>query len=197
MEHNTDIEFLISAFAYPFASMNETFYLRKEDLKVIGVHIFDYSLVSECKSEYESGLTKEEERDIKEAIIATEKNYDTHLFIPRLSKEERFEMMSKFIELTDAYKSELHENLQALIDSTKNYGIEFYKKGIKPGVEMEYLTHGIDDDEITSSWTAFYRGQTKIIAIAWLDQQKSLLVNKSNRKLNLLMRAIKSFRKSI
>jgi hypothetical protein len=178
MKHNTDIEFLISAFAYPFASMNETFYLRKEDLKVIGVHVFDYSLISECKSEYESGLTKEEERDIKEVIIATEKNYDTHLPIPRLSKEERFEMMSKFIELTDSYKSELHENLKALIDSTKNYGIEFYKKGIKPGVEMEYLTNGIDDEEITSSWIAFYRSQTKIIATAWLDQQKSLLANK-------------------
>ncbi|TSJ46632.1 hypothetical protein [Fluviicola chungangensis] len=160
MEYNTDIEFLISAFAYPFASMNETFYLRKEDLKVIGVHIFDYSLVSECKSEYESGLTDEEERDIKQAIIAHEKNYDTHLFIPRLSKEERFEMMSKFIELTDAYKSELHENLQALIDSTKNYGIECYKKGIKPGVEMEYLTNGIDDGEIKSLWTEFYRNKT-------------------------------------
>ncbi len=175
MEHNTDIEFLISAFAYSYVSMNETFYLRKEDLKVIGVHIFDYSLVSECKSEYESGLTNEEERDIKEAIIANEKNYDTHLFIPRLSKEERFEMMSKFIESNETYKSELQENLKTLIDSTEKYGIEFYKKGIKPGVEMEYLTNGINDKEIKSLWTAFYRSQTKIIATAWLDQQKFLL----------------------
>lgn len=175
MKYKTDIEFLIAAFAYPFASMNETFYLRKEDLKVIGVHVFDYSLVSECQWEYESGLTNEEERDIKEAIIANEKNYDTHLLIPRLSKEERFEMMSKFIELNETYKSELYENLQALIDSTKNYGIEFYKKGIQPGVEMEYLTNGIDSEEIKSQWTEFYRSQTKIIAAAWLDQQKFLL----------------------
>lgn len=175
MKHNTDIEFLISAFSYPYVSMNETFFLRKEDLKVIGVHIFDYSLVSECKSEYESGLTNEEERDIKQAIIANEKNYNTHLLIPRLSKEERFEIMSKFIELTDTYKSELQENLKDLIDSTENYGIECYKKGIKPGVEMDYLTNGIDDEEIKSLWKAFYRSQTKIIASAWLDEQRSLL----------------------
>lgn len=173
-EHNTDIEFLISAFVYSFVSMNETFYLRKKDLKVIGVHIFDYSLVSECKSEYESGLTKDEERDIKEALIANEKNYDTHLLIPRLSKEERFEMMSEFIELNDTYKVELDENLKALMDSSKSYGIEFYKKGIKPGVEMEYLTNGIDDEKIKSQWTEFYRNKTKIIATAWLDQQKSV-----------------------
>jgi uncharacterized membrane protein YphA (DoxX/SURF4 family) len=174
-EYNTDIEFLISAFAYSFASMNETFYLRKEDLKVIGVHIFDYSLVSECKSEYKSGLTKDEESDIKKAIIANEKNYDTHILIPRLSKEERFEIMSEFIELNDTYKAELDENFKVLIGSTKNYGIEFYKKGIQPGVEMENLTNGIDDEKIKSQWTEFYRNKTKIIAITWLNQQKSLL----------------------
>ncbi len=182
MEPNTDIEFLISAFAYSSVSMNETFYLRKADLKVIGVHIFDHTLISECQSEYESGLTKDEERDIKEAIIANEKNYDTHLFIPRLSKEERFEMMSKFIELNDTYKSELHENLKALIDSTENYGIEFYKKGIKPGVEMEYLTNGIDDEKIKSQWTEFYRSQTKTIAMEWLNQQKRPALEKNTKK---------------
>lgn len=97
-EQNTDIEFLTSAFAYSFTSMNEVFYLRRRDLKVIGVHIFDHALFSDCKSEYESGLTKEEENDIKEAIIANEKNYDTHILIPRLSKEQRFKIMSEFID---------------------------------------------------------------------------------------------------
>src|SRR5690606_20602766 len=118
-----DIEFLISAFAYPFASMNETFYVRKKDLKVIGVHIFDHALVSECKSEYDSDLTKEEERDIKEAIIATEKNYETHIFIPRLTKEQRFEIMSDFIDSIKDFKDELRKNYKSLVDSTENYGI--------------------------------------------------------------------------
>lgn len=172
-KQNTDIEFLISAFTYSFASMTETFYLRKRDLKVIGVHIFDYSLLSECKTEYNSGLTNEEEKDVKEAIIANEKNYSNHIIIPRLSKEERFELMSKFIDSAINNKAELTQNLTDLMNSTKNYGMDFYKKGIKPGVEMEYLTNGIDDEQIKSQWTEFYRSQTMIIAVAWLDQQKN------------------------
>ena len=174
-EQNTNIEFLISAFAYSFASMNETFYLRKRDLKVIGVHIFDHSLISECKSEYQSGLSKEEERDIKEAKIANEKNYDTHIFIPRLTKEQRFEIMSDFIDSSTDFKEKLKENYKSLIDSTENYGIEFYKKGIKAGVEMEYLTNGIKDENIKSKWTKFYRNKTKTIAIEWFEKEKNTL----------------------
>ncbi len=169
---NTDIEFLISAFSYSFASLNETFYLRKRDLKVIGVHMLDYSLVSECKSQYNSGLSHQMERDIKEAIIANEKNYDTHIFIPRLSKEERFEIMHEFIELNPKFKKELKNNLNKLLESTKNYGNEFYKQGIKPGVEMKYLTNGIKNKKLKSHWIKFYRNKTKPIALAWLEQQK-------------------------
>lgn len=174
-EQNTDIEFLISAFVYSFASMNDTFYLRKRDLKVIGVHIFDNSLVSKCKSEYESGLTKEEERDIVEAIIANEKNYDTHIFIPRLTKEQRFEIMSEFINSIVEHKDELKRNYKSLIDSTENYGIEFYKKGIKAGVEMEYLTNGIEDENLKTTWTEFYRNKTKTTALEWFEKQKNAL----------------------
>ncbi|MEQ9090649.1 MAG: hypothetical protein RIE52_06135 [Balneola sp.] len=174
-EQNTDIEFLISAFAYSFASMNETFYLRKRDLRVIGVHIFDHSLISECKSEYDSGLSKEEERDIKEAIIAIEKNYDTHIFIPRLTKEQRFEIMSDFIDSVEDFKLELNRNFKLLIDSTENYGIEFYKKGIKAGVEMEFLTIGIEDENLKAKWTEFYRDKTKTIALEWFEKEKNVL----------------------
>ena len=174
-EQNTDIEFLISAFAYSFASMNETFYLRKRDLKVIGVHIFDNSLISECKSEYDSGLSREEERDIKEAIIANEKNYDTHISIPRLTKEQRFEIMSDFIDSVEDFKEDQNRNFKLLIDSTENYGIEFYKKGIKPGVEMEFLTNGIEDENLKSKWTEFYRDKTKTIALEWLEKEKNVL----------------------
>ncbi len=173
-EHITDIEFLISAYAYPFTSLNETFYLRKKDLKIIGVHVFDYSLVSECKSEYETGLSKEEEKDIKEAIIANEKDYDTHILIPRLSKEQRFEIMQAFIEINLKFQKKLNANLEDLIKSTQNYGIEFYKKGVKSGVEMEYLINGIKSKKIKSKWTKFYRNKTKAIAISWLEQQKTL-----------------------
>ncbi len=174
-EYNTDIEFLISAFAYSYSSLNETFYLRKRDLKVIGVHVLDHSLVSDCKSKYDSGLTKAEENDIKEAIIANEKNYDTHVFIPRLTKEERFEIITEFIALNNNFKEELNRNYKTLIDSTENYGIEFYKRRIKAGVEMEYLTNGIDNNDLKSQWTRFYRDKTKAIATTWLSTQKSLL----------------------
>ncbi len=172
---NTDIEFLISAFSYSFASMNETFYLRKRDLKVIGVHMFDYSLVSECKSEYNSGLDKDEERDIKEAIIANEKNYDTHIFIPRLSKDERIEIMQEFIKSKSDNKKVMESNLKDLIKSAEEYNSEFYKKGIKAGIEMEYLTNGVKSKNVKSEWRNFYRDKVKIIALKWLDQQKNVL----------------------
>ena len=169
---NTDIEFLITAYAYSFSSLNESFYLRKRDLKVIGVHMFDYSLVSEYDSEYESGLSKEVERDIKEAIIAIEKGYDTHVSIPRLTKEQRFEIMAEFIGIGSKYRAQLLSNRDTLLESAENYGMRFFKKGIKPGVDMEYLSHGIDDDLIKSGWTEFYRSKTKAIALNWLEAEK-------------------------
>ncbi|MGX1927764.1 hypothetical protein [Flagellimonas sp. 2504JD4-2] len=174
-EQNTDIEVLISAFAYSFASMNETFFLRKRDLKVIGVHIFDHSLVSECKSDYNSGLSKDQERDVKEAIIAKEKNYDTHISIPRLTKEQRFEIMSDFIDSNRDFKEELNRNYESLVDSTENYGIEFYKKGIKAGVEMEYLTNGLEDENLKTKWTKFYRNKIRTIALEWFEKEKNVL----------------------
>ena len=122
----TDIEFLISAFAYSYSSMMESFYLRKRDLKVIGVHMFDESLVSECKSEYDSGVSKEEEKDIVEAIIAREKDYDTHILIPRLSPKQRIEIMREFLEMNDKFSDKLNQNLQDIIDS-----IERNSKSIK------------------------------------------------------------------
>lgn len=155
--------------------MNESFYLRKRDLKLIGVHIFDHALVSECKGDYNSGLTKEEERDIKEVIIANEKNYDTHSIIPRLTKEQRFKMMSDFIDSVQDFKEELKKNYNSLVDSADNYGIEFYKRGIKAGVEMEYLTNGIEDEIFKSKWTEFYRKNTKPIALEWFEKQKKAL----------------------
>ena len=174
-DQNTDIEFLISAFAYSSALMNETFYLRKRDLKVIGVHIFDNILVSECRSAYKSGLTKDEERDIKEAIIANEKNYDTHIFIPRLTKEQRFKIMSDFIDSSTDYIEELIENQEVLIESADNYGVAFFKKGIKPGLEMEDLTNGIDNRKFKSEWTRFYRNRTRNIALEWFEKEKNAL----------------------
>ena len=170
-EIKTDIEFLITAFTYSFASLNQNFYLRKRDFKVIGVHIFDYSLISECKAEYNSGLTKEEERDIKEAIIANEKGYDTHIFIPRLTKEKRFEIITDFVGSTEKFKEKLEVNYQTLVYSTKNYGVEFHRKGIKVGVDMEYLTNGIEEESFKSKWTEFYRSRTKNIALKWLEHQ--------------------------
>lgn len=168
-----EIEFLISAFVYPVASMNETFYLRKRDFKVIGVHVFDYSLFLECK--YESGLTELEERDIKEAIIADKKNYETHILIPCLTKEQRFEMMAKFINLNTDYKEKLIKNRDLLMQSTKGYGVDFLKNGIKPGVEMGYLTYEIDDEDFNSKWIKFYRNKTKIIALDWFEKERASL----------------------
>ncbi len=174
-DQNTDIEVLISAFAYPLASMNESFYLRKRDLRVIGVHIFDHSLVSECKFDYDSGLSKNEERDVKEAIIAKEKDYETHILIPRLTKELRFEIMLEFIDYNLDFKDELKKNYKSLVDSTENYGIEFYKKGIKAGVEMEYLTNGLEDENLKSKWTKFYRNKIRTIALEWFEKEKNVV----------------------
>lgn len=174
-EQETDIEFLVAAFTYSYASMNQTFYLRKRDLKVIGVHIFDYSLISECELDYETGLTKEEEKDIKEAIIANEKGYDTHIYIPRLTKEQRFRIIEEFIDISNSHKEKLLINKEELIQSSQKYSSTFYKKGIKPGVEMEYLTNGIADENFKSEWTDFYVAKTRPIALEWLEKQKRSL----------------------
>jgi hypothetical protein len=128
---DTDIELLTSAFAYSFALLNEVFYLRKRDLKVVAVYITDYELISECKSTYESGLTQEEERDIKEALIAQEKNYDTHIEIPRLTKEERFEIIEEFIESTPDFSQQLQDNYCKLVRSTEKYGLEFIRWALR------------------------------------------------------------------
>lgn len=172
-ENNTDIEFLTTAFAYSFASMMEFFYLRKIDLKVIGVHLFDYSLISECKSGYETGLSKESERDIKEAIIANEKGYDTHILIPRLTKEQRFEIMETFIALNPRFKSKLIKNLEDLKEPVTDELFSL-KKGVA-GAEMSHLIHGIRNKKLKSNWTDFYRKKTKVIALDWLEKQKEII----------------------
>lgn len=172
-ENHTDIEFLITAFSYSYSLLNETFYLRKKDFKIVGVHVMDYALISECKSEYDSGLTADEERDIKEAIIASEKNYDTHIIIPRLTKTERLDIIKEFLNCADKYRKHLKKNYKDLINSSKKYRIKYYKKNIKPGIELEYLTNGIDDDEFKNDWTRFYRDKVKIMALDWLNTQKN------------------------
>lgn len=176
-DHATNINLLIAAFTYSYASMNQMFYLRKRDLKVVGVHMFDNALL-EGGSDYDSGLSLEEERDIKEAMIAERKNYDTHIYIPRLTKEQRFEMIEAFIETCSSNKTALLENCKLLKASTENYGAEFYKRGIKPGVEMEGLMFGIEEEETQSAWTHFYTDKTRAIAVQWLDEQKKLLTSR-------------------
>lgn len=171
ISHNIDIDFLISAFAYPYSSLNETFYLRKKDFKIIGVHAFDYFLVSDCKGEYDSGVTRDQEINIKEAIIASEKGYNTHIIIPRLLKEERIQMMKEFVYSAKKYEKKLNINLNNLMLCSDDYSNECYKKGIKHGLEMEYLTYKIRNKNIKLEWTSFYREKTKIIAKKWLNEQ--------------------------
>jgi hypothetical protein len=164
-----NIEFLISAFIYSISSLNEVFYLRKRDQKVIGVHIFDCFLLEEDESYY-SGLTKEEEHDIKEAIVASEEQRDTHVSIPRLTKGERFEIINEFIESEAAYhfKSKLHDNYKELIASGEERNLGAYVKGFTPGVVLGDLVNGLDDEEFKAKWTEFYRNKTRAKALAWL-----------------------------
>lgn len=171
MSEEESLGMLITAFAYSYALMNEAFYLRKKDHKVIVVHFMDYALVSECKSEYESGLAKEEEREIQEAIIASEKNYDTHIQIPRLAKAERFKLMQEFVDQTNSYKMEMEENLHRFTSSLTSQNMEQYSTIASNGLEMEYLTHGIQDQALKSDWTQSYRDHIKTIALKWLNKQ--------------------------
>ena len=59
---------LITAFSYKL-TMETNFYWKKATNRLVEVSIFDYSLISECKDGYNSGLDPEEEREVKEAII--------------------------------------------------------------------------------------------------------------------------------
>lgn len=168
---NTNINFLVAGFTYPLALLNQMFYLRKRDLKVVGVHIFDYSLLCDDAKDYETGLSDEENKDIIEAIIANEKDDGTHIDIPRLGVEERFEMMEQFIEQTEQYRKELQDNLKILKTSITNFSNEFYPKGIKRGIDMKDFTRGIQDEQFTNKWIDFYFDKTKPIATAWLAKQ--------------------------
>jgi hypothetical protein len=47
--------------------------------------------------------------------------------------------------------------------------------GIAAGVEMGYLTNGIDNEKVKSDWTEFYRAKTKEKALNWLGEQKEVL----------------------
>ncbi|MBD0405490.1 hypothetical protein [Flammeovirga sp. EKP202] len=83
--------------------------------------------------------------------------------------------MADFINSIEDYKDELNKNYKSLIDSTENYGIEFFKKGIKAGVEMECLTNGIENENLKSKWTEFYRNKTRTIALEWFNKEKNVL----------------------
>lgn len=68
---------------------------------------------------------------------------------------------------SEKYSETLKANFNDLVKSTEKYGIEFFKKGIKAGVEMTHLTNSIND-------IAFERLRTKPIALEWLKEQSKL-----------------------
>lgn len=160
---------LITAFSYKL-TMETNFYWKKANRRLVEVSIFDYSLISDCKDNYDSGLDQEEEREVKEAIIASEKKRDTHLFIPRLSVDERIEIMNNFITIqTDLTKKKsLQTTLNKIIDLQQAKPIDLLKNGFKMGFDLNNLT--VNTSELSDIWTEFYRKQTKPHVDKWLTE---------------------------
>ncbi len=160
---------LITAFSFKL-TMETNFYWKKATKRLVEVSIFDYSLISDCKDNYDSGLDQEEEREVKEAIIASEKKRDTHLIIPRLSIDERIEIMNQFISIqTDQTKKQsLQTTLDKIINLQQSNPIDLLKNGFKIGFDLNNMT--VKTSELSDTWTEFYRTQTKPYVDKWLKK---------------------------
>lgn len=159
---------LITAFSFKL-TMETSFYWKKATRRLIEVSVLDYALVSDCKNGYESGLDPEEEREVKETIIAIEKKRDTHLLIPRLSVEERIELMNKFVLLQteSKLKNSLQTTLNRILEFRQSKPIDFLKNGFKMGFDLNNLT--VNTIELSDSWIEFYRMQTRSYVDKWLN----------------------------
>jgi len=162
-------EDLITAFSHKL-TMETNFYWKKSNRRIIEVSILDYALISDFENDYDSGVGPEEEREIKEAIIASEKKRDTHLFIPRLSVDERIKLMAKFISLqTDVrLKNSLQTTFNKIIEFKQSKPIDLLRNGFKMGFDINSLT--VNTKELTNSWIEFYRTQIKSHVDKWLDE---------------------------
>ncbi|UUC44573.1 hypothetical protein [Flavobacterium cerinum] len=163
---------LITAFSYKL-TLESSFYWKKATNRLVEVFILDYALISDTDEDYNSGLDTEEEQEVKEAIIASEENSDTHLFIPRLSVDERIEIMKHFIQIqTDLnQKQSLENTLTTLINLKKAKPIDLIKNGFEMGFDFNNLTK--NTKELTDSWIVFYRSQTKPFVDKWLTAIKN------------------------
>lgn len=160
---------LVTAFSHKI-TLETSFYWKKAKRRIVEVSFLDYALISDGRYNYISGLNPEEEREIKEAIIANEKNQNTHLLIPRLSFEDRIEIMNLFIGIqTDAqYKSALQMTLNKIVDLKESKPIDLLKNGFKAGFDLDNLAS--KTDELKDSWIEFYRAQTKPHVDKWLRE---------------------------
>ena len=160
---------LITAFSHKL-TMETNFYWKKATDRLVEVSVFDYALISGCKDGYDSGLTAEEEREVKEAIIASEKKRDTHLFIPRLTIDERIDIMKRFISAqTDLeQKRSLQITLNKIIDLQASSMVNHIKNGFKVGFDLNNLI--VNTSELCDAWTEFYRAQTIPYVDKWLKE---------------------------
>jgi len=158
---------LITAFSHKL-TMETNFYWKKATSRLVEVSVLDYALISHCKDSYDSGLDPEEEREVKEAIIASEKKRDTHLFIPRISIDERIEIMNHFINIqTDPTKKQsLQITLSKIINFQQSKPIDLFRNGFKMGFDLNNLT--VNTSELSDAWTEFYRTQTRPYVDKWL-----------------------------
>jgi hypothetical protein len=157
---------LVTAFTYK-QSLDRNFYWKKETEKIIEVSIFDYSLISDDKDNYTSGLDPEEEREVKEAIIAHEKNRNTHITIPRIEIKDRIALMQSYISqiLDREDRIALEQNLNDIIQLSKG-DMQVVKKGFRPGFAFDDLVY--KNEKLKQSWYDYYYPIVKDKALSWL-----------------------------
>ncbi|TCD10268.1 hypothetical protein EZ449_10640 [Pedobacter frigidisoli] len=157
-------ENLIDAFIQPHAFTEFLFYLKKEDLEVIKIHMDDFA------------NAKNSTKEIREALQAIHSDENSFILIPRISIKNRLDNSKAFITKYPQYRSLLDKNFEYMIISSIEFesnNLSFPEDEVTFGLEMEFLTKGIQSSDIKLKWTDFYRNLARVEALKWLkDIQK-------------------------
>lgn len=154
------IDNLIAAFTFPYDEITYYFLWDKKNKKVIEISLWDYN-------DHEEAVLEDEE--IVNAIRNTDKNY---IDIPRLTIDERIQMMREFATTIEesSLRSEIHERIESIVQSTIKYDISHLKKRYLKGIDMASLTYDLSN-EVSESWQTFFHNKTKDAIYKWFQSE--------------------------
>jgi hypothetical protein len=130
-------DWLQTAFTEPVNRINESYFFDKRDHQFYSVFITDYFLIDphEQNDYPDSPYSTEELALLSERINRQENNVPSILDLPRLTIEERKELMQKFL---DQYLPYLRESLQSLVNSEDGRTSLDFNNLLPKGTEEEW-----------------------------------------------------------